>query len=121
MCNIIHDSPLVVEGRPGTAASAHFENDAAERPDINGTEAAFVAAFDDFRGHVHGGAGHRFLFLGNFGKGGCGGGIVICGGGFGLLRLESLILAGYHFSRAKVNVFYYAIVVKEDVYGKSGQ
>ncbi len=108
--NVVHDGPLVVEGRPGPAASAHFEDDAAERPDVDGTQAAFVAAFDDFGGHVHGGAGHGFLLGGDFGAGagaGDGGGVW----------LEGFVLAGDYFGGAEVDVFDYAVVVEEDVCG----
>lgn len=76
--NVVHDSPLVVETGPGAAAGAHFEDDTAEGPDVDGAETAFVAAFDDFGGHVHGGAGHGLLLLGYFGKGG-GGGVAVGG------------------------------------------
>ena len=64
--DIVHNCPLVVKACPRTAASAHFEDDAAKRPDIYRTEAAFVGAFNDFRGHVHGGAGHGLLLCRNF-------------------------------------------------------
>ena len=114
--DVVHDCPFVVEAGPGAAAGAHFKDDAAEGPDVDGAEATFVAAFDYFGGHVHGGAGHGFLLLGGFGEGGSGGVAVWGGGEVVGGRLEGFVLAGYDFCGAEVDVFDYAVVVEEDVW-----
>lgn len=110
--DIVHDGPLVVEARPGTAAGAHFENHAAERPDIYRTETALVGPFDYFRGHVHWSAGHGLLLCWNFREAGtaCGGEWCFVGG------LECFILAGNDFCGAEVDVFDDTIVIEENIY-----
>jgi len=105
--DVIHNRPLIVQGRPRAAASAHFEDDAAERPDVDSALAAFVLAFDDFGGHVHRGAGHGFLLAGDPWGGAAAGGRVV--------GLEGFALAGDDFGGAEVNVFDHAVVVEEDV------
>ncbi len=112
MGDIVHNGPLVVEARPWTAAGAHFENHAAERPDIYRTETAFVGAFDDFRGHVHWSAGHGLLLCWNFREPStaCGGEWCFVGG------LECFILAGNDFCGAEVDVFDDTIVIEENIY-----
>lgn len=112
MGDVVHDGPLVVKACPGTAASAHFEDDAAERPDVYRPEAAFVGAFDDFRGHVHGGAGHGLLLCWNFRETGNAWSSEWCFVG----GLECLILAGNDFCGAEVDVFDDAIVVEKNIY-----
>jgi len=106
--DVVHDRPLIVQGRPGAAAGAHFQDDAAKRPDVDGTLAAFVLAFDNFGGHIHGGAGHGFLFARNPRGGTAGGGGVVVG-------LEGFALAGDDLGGAEVDVLDYTIVVEEDV------
>ncbi len=113
--DVVHDSPFVVQTRPGATARAHFEDDAAERPDVDGAEAAFVAAFDDFGGHVHWGSGHGFLLLRDFGQGGGVECFVVGGRCFGW-GLEGFVLASDDLGGTKVHVLYNAIVVEEDVW-----
>ena len=110
--DIVHNGPLVVETRPWTAASAHFKNHAAKRPDIYRTETAFVGAFDDFRGHVHWSAGHGLLLCWNFREPStaCGGEWCFVGG------LECFILAGNDFCGAEIDVFDDTIVIEENIY-----
>ena len=85
-------------------------------------------AFDHFGGHVHGGAGHGFLFGGGD-AGGAGGvevgavgvggaGVGVGGGGRcgRVVGLEGFALAGDDFGGAEVDVFDYAVVVEEDVW-----
>lgn len=110
--DVVHDGPFVVETRPGTAAGAHFEDHAAERPDINRTETAFVGAFDDFRRHVHWSAGHGLLLCWNFREAG-----TACGGQWCFVgRLECFTLAGNDLCGAEIDVFDDTIVVKENIY-----
>ena len=104
LSDIVHDCPLVVERCPRSAAGAHLKDDAAEGPNVNGALSAFILAFDDFRRHVHGGAGHGFLFPGD--PGGAGGRVV---------GLKGFALARDDFGRAEVDVFDHAIVVEENV------
>ena len=66
--DVVHDGPFIVEARPGTAAGAHLENNASERPDVDRSETAFVGAFDDFRRHVHWSASHGLLLRRDFGE-----------------------------------------------------
>ena len=106
--DVIHNRPLVVQRCPGAAAGAHFEDDAAERPDVDGALAAFVLALDDFGRHVHGSAGHGLLLARDPGGGTTSGGGVVVG-------LEGFALAGDHFSGAKIDVFDYTVVVEENV------
>lgn len=112
MGDVVHNGPLVVKACPRTATSAHFEDDTAERPDIYRTEAAFVGAFDDFRGHVHGGARHGLLLCRNFREAGsaCSSEWRFVGG------LECFILAGNDLCSAEVDIFDDAIVVEEDIF-----
>lgn len=105
--NIIHNRPFVVQGRPRAAAGAHLEDDAAERPDVDGALAAFILAFDDFGGHVHRGAGHGFLLAGDPGARAATDGRVV--------GLEGFALTGDDFGSAEVDIFDYAVVVEEDV------
>lgn len=118
--DVVHDGPLVVERGPGSAARAHFQDDAAERPDVDGALAAFVLPFDHFGRHVHGGAGHGFLFRGGHaGRAGGAEAVVFVGGGGGgcggWVCLEGFALAGDDFGGAEVDVLDYAVVVEEDV------
>ena len=113
--DVVHDRPLVVEAGPGATAGAHFEDDAAEGPNVDGAEAAFVGALDDFGRHVHGCAGHGFLLLGNFRESSRG---VGCGAGGGVDfrgRLEGFVAPGYDFGGAEVDVFDDAVVIEEDI------
>lgn len=107
LSDIIHDRPFIIQARPGPAAGAHFQDDAAEGPDVDGAVAAFVLALDDFGGHVHGGAGHGFLFARDAARA-------------GVLRLEGFALAGDDFGGAEIHEFDDAVVVEEDVYGGGG-
>lgn len=59
--DVVHDRPLVIEAGPRSPPSGHFENDTAERPDINGAMAASIRASDDLWGHVHWRSGHGAL------------------------------------------------------------
>ena len=98
--DVVHDGPLVVEQGPGPAAGRHFEDDAAERPDVDGAvPARRRLAFDDFGRHVHGRAGHGFL----------------AAAAVGVAVGERLALARDDFGRAEVDVFDDAVVVEEDV------
>lgn len=117
--DVVHDGPLVVQTCPWATTGAHFQDDAAERPHVDGAEAAFVAAFDDFRGHVHRCTGHGLLLLRDFGQGGGVECFVVGGGGCFGWRLEGFVLAGYDFGGTKVDVLYYAIVIEEDVWRAS--
>lgn len=101
--DVVHDGPFVVERGPGPAARAHFEDDAPERPDVDGAMAALVEALDDFGGHVHGGPRHGFLFARD-------------APGTGVLRLEGLALAGDDLRGAEVDKFDDAVVVQKDVW-----
>lgn len=101
--NIIHYRPFVIERSPRAATCGHFEDYAAEGPDVDGALAPEVFAFDYFRGHVHGGPGHGFVCFAAAEEGGG----VVSDEGF---------LAGDYFCGAEVDVFYYAVVVEEDVY-----
>lgn len=113
--DVVHDGPLIVQTCPWATTGAHFKDDAAEGPDVDGAEAAFVAAFDDFRGHVHRRTGHGLLLLRGFGQGD-GVEISIISGGrcFGR-RLEGFVLASYDFGGTEVDVLYYAVVIKKYV------
>lgn len=102
LSDVVHDGPLVVEGSPGAAPRAHLENDAAERPDVDGAVAAFVETLDHFGGHVHRGTRHGFLFPRH-------------AAGAGVLRLEGFALAGDDLGGAEVDEFDDAVVVEEDV------
>jgi hypothetical protein len=101
--DVVHDGPLVVHRRPGTAPRCHFQDHAAERPDVDGAVAARGAAADDFGGHVHRGAGHGVLAAA----------LASVDGG------EGAALARDELGGAEVNVFDYAVVVEEDVWGGS--
>jgi hypothetical protein len=100
LSNMVHDRPLVVHGCPGPSTSGHFEDNAAERPHIDGAVAACRPAADYFRGHVHGGSGHGALAA-------LTGGVVFGG--------EGAALAGDEFGGAEVDVFDYTVVVEEDI------
>lgn len=97
MGNVVHDGPFVVERGPRTTARCHFEDDATERPDVDGAGASRVFAFDNFGGHVHGCAGHGFVGLGD-----------------GVAN-ERLALAGDDFGGAEVDVFDYTTMIEENV------
>lgn len=101
--DVVHDSPLIVQARPRPTTGAHFEDDAAQGPDVDGAVAAFVEALDHFGGHVHGRAGHRLLFSGH-------------AAGAGVLGLERFTLAGDDFGGAEIDEFDDTVVVEEDVY-----
>lgn len=110
MSDVVHDGPLIVERGPGATTGRHLKDDAAKRPDVDGTLAAFVGALDDFRRHVHGSSGHGFLLAGQ-----AGGGV----GEVGVVWLEGLVLAGDDFSGTEVDIFDYSVVIEEDVYRRS--
>ena len=116
MRNVIHDCPFVIKRGPRTATGAHFEDDAAEGPDVDGAKTTFVSAFDDFRGHIHGSARHGLLLLGRLGKGRRVGRVPVNGSGF-LCWLEGLVLASYDFSGAKIHIFDNTVMIEKDVYG----
>jgi hypothetical protein len=94
LSNVVHDGPFVVHGCPGTAASGHFENHAAEGPDVYGTVATGRATANDLGRHVHGRAGHGALAT------------LACVGG------DGTTLAGDEFCGTKVNVLDYTVVVE---------
>ena len=106
--DVVHDRPLVVQARPRAAAGCHLEDHAPERPDVDGALAAFVGAFDDLGGHVHGRAGHGFLFA-RKASGGVGEVMVV--------GLKGLVLARDDFGSAKVNVLDHAVVVEKNIWG----
>ncbi len=108
MRNVVHNRPFVIQGSPRAAAGAHFEDDAAEGPDVDGALATLVLAFDDFGGHVHRGAGHGFLFTRDPGGDSTAGRSHVVG-------LEGFTLTGDDFGGAKVDVFDHTVVVEEDV------
>lgn len=64
--DIIHNRPFIIERSPRAPAGAHFEDDAAKGPDIDGAKATLITTFDNFGGHIHRSAGHGFLFGGDF-------------------------------------------------------
>ena len=113
MGDIVHNRPLVVEAGPGPTTSAHLEHNAAERPDIDGAKAAFIATFDDLGRHVHRSARHGLLLRGYFGKSGPSASAYE---GF-VGRLECFVLTSYDFCGPEINVLDDTVVVKEDVYG----
>jgi len=45
--DVPHDSPFIVEIRPGTAACSHFEDNATEGPNVNAAVAATIATGDN--------------------------------------------------------------------------
>ena len=110
MGDVIHNRPFVVQAGPGTPSGAHFQNHAAERPDVDGALTAFAGSFDHFGGHVHGRACHGLLLAGG------------APGGAGrrrlLVELERFPLAGDYLGGAEIDVFYYTVVVEEDIYQK---
>jgi hypothetical protein len=95
--DVVHDGPFVVHRCPGAAAGRHFEDHAAERPYVDGAVAARGAAADNLGGHVHWGSGHGTLTA-----------LTRVGG-------EGTALSCNEFSSAKIDVFDYTVVVKEDV------
>jgi hypothetical protein len=95
--NVVHDGPFVVHGGPWSATSCHFEDNAAERPHVDGAVAARGTATNHFGGHVHGRAGHGALAT-----------LAGVGG-------DGAALAGDEFGGAEVDVFDYTVVVEEDV------
>lgn len=101
MSNVVHDGPLVVHGRPGTATSSHFEDHAAERPDINSAVAAGASAANYFGRHVHGCTGHGALVT------------LTCGVVFGG---EGPTLASDDFCGAEVDKLDYTVVVEENIW-----
>lgn len=94
--NVVHDGPLVVQGRPRSAACRHLKDHAAERPDVDdaGAAGACVAA-DDFGRHVHGRSLHGFF-------------LAACDGGVGD---HGFALARDYFGRAEVDVFDHAVLI----------
>jgi len=103
--NIVHDRPLVVQGCPGPPPGRHLKDHAAEGPDVDGALASLVGTFDDFGGHVHGGAGHGFLLSRE-----TGGGVDKMG-----VWLKGLVMPGDDLRGAEIDVFDYAVVVEKDV------
>jgi hypothetical protein len=97
LSNVVHDGPFIVHGRPGAAACGHFENHAAEGPDINGAVTTGRSASDDFGRHVHGRAGHGALAA------------LACIGG------DCPTLAGDELCCTKVDVLDYTVMVKQDI------
>jgi hypothetical protein len=99
LSNVVHDSPLVVHGRPRATTSGHFENDATERPDVDGTVAAGTTTLDHLGGHVHGCSGHgALLFTAS-----------------SVVDSEGPTLACDEFSGAKINELDYTVMVEEDI------
>lgn len=98
--DVVHDGPLVVEVGPGPAARRHLEDDAPERPDVDGPEVARVLALDHLGRHVHGRARHRLVGL-----------------GAGQVLDERAALPRDELGRAEVDVLDDAVVVEEDVCG----
>lgn len=98
--NVVHDGPLVVHGSPRAAAGCHFENHAAQGPDIDSAVATGAATLDDFGRHVHRGAGHGTLFA----------------AARGIVHSKGPTLASDELGSAKIHKLDDTIVVEEDVW-----
>lgn len=99
LSNVVHDGPFVVHGCPWAATSCHFENHAAQRPDIDGPVSSGAATFDDFGRHVHGRACHGALLL----------------AARGVVDSKGPTLTGNELGSAKVDEFDDTVMVEEDV------
>jgi hypothetical protein len=98
LCNVVHDSPLVVERGPRSTASSHLENNAAQRPYVHGPIPAWILTFYDFRGHVHWSASNILLGFSHRG-----------------IRNEGFALASDDFCCAEVDIFNDTAVIEENV------
>lgn len=98
--DMVHDGPFVVHGRPRATTGRHFEDHAAQRPDVDGAVAACAAAFDDFGGHVHWCAGHGALLA----------------AARGVVNGKSPTLARDKLGSAEIDKLDDTVVVEEDIW-----
>jgi len=96
LCNVIHNGPFIVQVGPRPPTSSHLKDNAAKRPYVNCSCSAWVLAFDDFWGHIHGGSGHRPV-------------------GLGAAVDKRLALPGDDLGCSKVDVLDDTIVIEQDV------